>query len=116
LSGRQPVVSNGVATRLEYGVPYHGRRLDQLCRYRRDVGEIRTTVDATGRAFIDLAPAGGEIRDSVALDELEEADRVPALSSIVLHFDFYGRLARIEVTGSADSVLPPALLETAERA
>jgi hypothetical protein len=79
------------------------------------VGEIRTTVDATGRATIDLVTRG-EIRDSVALDELEEADRVPALSSIVLHFDFYGRLARIEVTGSADSVLPPALLETAERA
>jgi hypothetical protein len=50
----------------------------------------------------------------VALDELEEADRVPALSSIVLHFDFYGRLARIEVTGSADSVLPPSLLDAAE--
>jgi hypothetical protein len=80
------------------------------------VGEIRTTVDAAGRAYIDLATeSGGEIRDSVALDGLEEADRVPALSSIVLHFDFYGRLARIEVTGSADSVLPPVVLEAAER-
>ena len=79
------------------------------------MAEIRTTVDAGGRAYIDLA-AGGEIRDSVALDELEAADSVPALGSIVLHFDFYGRLARIEVTGSADSVLPPALLEAAERA
>jgi hypothetical protein len=29
----------------------------------------------------------------------------------VLHFDFYGRLAGIEITDSADSVLPPALLE-----
>ena len=78
--------------------------------------EIRTTVDASGRAYIDLATgSGGEIRDSVALDDHEEADRVPALSSIVLHFDFYGRLARIEVTGSADSVLPPALMESAER-
>lgn len=80
------------------------------------MGQIRTTVEATGRAYIDLATgSGGEIRDSVALDELEAADSVPALSSIVLHFDFYGRLARIEVTGSADSVLPPALLESAER-
>ncbi len=80
------------------------------------MGEIRTTVDATGRAYIDLATeSGGEIRDSVALDDHDEADRVPALGSIVLHFDFYGRLARIEVTGSADSVLPPALLESAER-
>ncbi len=80
------------------------------------MSEIRTTVDATGRAYIDLATgSGGEIRDSVALDELEAADGVPALSSIVLHFDFYGRLAGIEVTSSADSVLPPALLETAAR-
>jgi hypothetical protein len=59
---------------------------------------------------------GGEIRESVALDELEAAERVPALASLVLHFDFYGRLARIEVTDSAGSVLPPALLDAAERA
>ena len=50
----------------------------------------------------------------MALDELEDAARIPALESIVLHFDFYGRLAGIEVTGSADSVLPPALLDAAE--
>jgi hypothetical protein len=78
------------------------------------MSEIRTTVDASGGAYIDLGCAG-EIRDSVALDELEAADGVPALGSIVLHFDFYGRLAGIEVTGSADSVLPPALVEAAER-
>ena len=78
--------------------------------------EIRTSVDAAGRAYIDLATeGGGEIRDSVALGELEAADRVPALGSIVLHFDFYGRLARIEVTGSAESVLPPALLDADDR-
>lgn len=77
---------------------------------------IRTTVDPTGRAYIDLATgSGGEIRDRVALDELEDADRIPALDSIVLQFDFYGRLAGIEVTGSADSVLPPALLDAADR-
>jgi hypothetical protein len=74
---------------------------------------IRTTVDASGRAHIELA--SGEIRDSVALDELEEADRIPALSSMILHFDFYGRLAAIEVTGSAESVLPPALYDAADR-
>jgi hypothetical protein len=80
------------------------------------MAEIRTTVDGAGRAYIDLAAeSGGEIRDSVALDEIEEADRVPALGSLVLHFDFYGRLARIEVTDSAASVLPPALLDAAER-
>ena len=78
--------------------------------------EIQATVDASGRAYIDLATgSGGEIRDSVALDELEEADRVPALGAIVLHFDFYGRLAGIEVTDSAESVLPPALFDAAER-
>lgn len=79
--------------------------------------EIRVTREASGGAVLDLAgPGGGEIRDSVALDQLEEADRVPALGSLVLHFDFYGRLARIEVTDSAGSVLPPALLDAAEDA
>jgi hypothetical protein len=77
---------------------------------------IRTTLDATGRAYVDLAGGtGGEIRESVALDELEAADGIPALGSLVLHFDFYGRLAAIEVTGSADSALPPELLAAAER-
>ena len=80
------------------------------------MAEIRATVDEGGGAVLDLAGAGGgEIRDSVALDELEAADRVPALGSIVLHFDFYGRLARLEVTDSAGSVLPPALLDAAEK-
>jgi hypothetical protein len=75
--------------------------------------EIAATVDASGRAILDLAgESGGEIRDSVALDELEAADRVPALGSLVLHFDFYGRLARIEVTDAADSVLPPAVIDS----
>lgn len=78
------------------------------------MADIRTTVEASGRAYIDLA-AGGEVRDSVPLDELEEADRIPALGSLVLHFDFYGRLAGIEVTESAASVLPPALLDAAEQ-
>jgi hypothetical protein len=72
---------------------------------------MRITRDATGGAYISLAE--GEIRDSVALDELEDAARIPALESLVLHFDFYGRLAGIEVTGSADSALPPGLLEQA---
>ena len=73
------------------------------------------TLDDAGGAMIDLAgPGGGEIRDSIALDELDEG--VPALGSLVLHFDFYGRLARIEVTDAAGSVLPPALLDAAEPA
>ena len=75
---------------------------------------MRATVEADGRAVLDLA-GGGEIRDSIALDELEAAERVPALGSLVLHFDFYGRLAQIEVTDSAESVLPPALLDAADK-
>lgn len=78
--------------------------------------EITATVEGSGRAVLDLAgEGGGEVRDSIALDELEAADRVPALGSLVLHFDFYGRLARIEVTDSASSVLPPAVLDAADQ-
>jgi hypothetical protein len=73
------------------------------------MSEIRTTVDESGSAYIDLG-AVGEIRNSVALSEHEAVERIPALESIVLHFDFYGRLAAIEITDSAASVLPPALL------
>jgi hypothetical protein len=77
------------------------------------MAEIRVTVDDAGGAVIDLAgEGGGEIRDSVALEELDEG--VPALGSLVLHFDFYGRLARIEVTHSAGSVLPPSLIDAAQ--
>jgi hypothetical protein len=80
------------------------------------VAEIHLTVAESGRAYVDLAAgSGGEIRDTVALDELEDADRGAALGSIVLHFDFYGRLAAVEVTESAASVLPPALLDAAQR-
>ena len=68
---------------------------------------IRLNVEANGRAVIDLG-SEGEVRESISL---EDVDGPPALGSLVLHFDFYGRLARIEVTDSADSVLPPALLE-----
>jgi hypothetical protein len=74
-----------------------------------DVAEIRATMDDAGGAVLELG--GGEIRDAVALDELEAAERVPALGSLVLHFDFYGRLARIEVTDSVGSVLPPGLAD-----
>jgi hypothetical protein len=77
------------------------------------VPEIAMTVDGAGRAYLDLAAgSGGEIRHAVALDDLAD-DRVPALGSIVLHFDYFGRLAGIEVTASADSVLPPALVDAA---
>ena len=40
------------------------------------------TADESGRAYIDLAArSGGEIRNSVALDELEDGGGVPALAS-----------------------------------
>jgi hypothetical protein len=79
------------------------------------MAEIKVTLEDSGRAYIDLAAgSGGEIRHSVALDELEQAERVPALRALVLHFDMYGRLAGVEVTDAAASALPPALLDAAE--
>jgi hypothetical protein len=75
------------------------------------MAEISVKVDDSGGAYISLAE--GEVRDSVQLDELEDAGRLAALESLVLHFDFYGRLIGIEVTSSADSALPPALIDQA---
>jgi hypothetical protein len=75
------------------------------------MAEISVTVEDSGRAYIALAD--GEVRDSVGLDELEDADRIVALESMVLHFDFYGRLIGIEVTSSSGSALPPGLLDQA---
>ena len=72
---------------------------------------LRIDKDEGGGAIVRLSD--GEIRDSVALDELEDADRIAALESLVLHFDFYGRLIAIEATSSADSAFPPGLLDDA---
>ncbi len=77
------------------------------------MAEIGITVDGAGRAYLRLSDAA--VRDSVALGELDQADSIPALGEIVLDFDHYGRLAGIEIAGSADSALPPALLDAAER-
>jgi hypothetical protein len=74
--------------------------------------EIPLTTAPGGRAYLRLGDA--EVRDSVDLSEHEEADRIPTLDSLVLHFDFYGRLTAIEVTSAAGSVLPPALLDGAD--
>jgi hypothetical protein len=68
---------------------------------------VHTTAD--GRAYLKLGD--GEVRDSVVLGEHDQADRIPALDSLVLHFDFYGRRTAIEVTGAAASVLPPGLVD-----
>ena len=77
------------------------------------MAEVKITLEDTGRAYLSLASA--EVRDSVALEGLGEADSIPALSTIVLDFDHYGRLVGIEIIASADSALPPALLDQAER-
>jgi hypothetical protein len=79
------------------------------------MADITVTLDGAGRAHLRLADDTGEVRDTVALDQLEEANAVPALEALVLEFDFYGRLVGIQVTDSAASVLPPALLDAAER-
>ena len=76
------------------------------------MAEVSITTAPGGRAYIALGDA--EVRDSVDLSEHEEADRIPALDSLVLHFDHYGRLTAIEISGAAGSVLPPALLEAAD--
>ncbi len=76
------------------------------------MAEIPVTIAPGGRAYLTLGDA--EIRDSVDLSEHVEADRIPTLDSLVLHFDHYGRLTAIEVTSAAGSVLPPALLDSAE--
>jgi hypothetical protein len=74
--------------------------------------EIDVSQSPGGKAFITLG--SGEGRDSVDLSEHAEADRIPTLDSLVLHFDFYGRLTAIEVSSAVGSVLPPELIEQAE--
>ena len=72
------------------------------------------TVTTEGAAYVALVVgAPPEVRDSVALDELEAADAIPALDGIVLDFDHYGRVVGLRVTGAADSVLAPSLIESA---
>jgi hypothetical protein len=79
------------------------------------MAEIRVTLSETGEAYVGLAgPDPPEVRESVALDGLEEAEGLPALESLVLDFDFYGRLVGLRVTSAASSALAPALLDAAE--
>jgi uncharacterized protein YuzE len=80
------------------------------------MAEIPVTLGASGEAYAALAgDRRPEVRDSVALDALAEAEAIPALDSLVLDFDHYGRLVGIEVVRSAESVLAPALIAAAER-
>jgi hypothetical protein len=79
------------------------------------MAEITVTLEASGGAYVMLLVGDPpEVRDSVALDELEAAEGIPALDSLVLDFDHYGRLVGLRVTGAAGSVLAPSLLESAE--
>jgi HEAT repeat protein len=79
------------------------------------VAEIAVTVEDSGEAYVALVVGRApEVRYSVALDALEEADAIPALEGLVLDFDHYRRLVGLRVTGSADSILAPSLLESAE--
>ncbi|MCW3066924.1 MAG: hypothetical protein JWN32_4096 [Solirubrobacterales bacterium] len=80
------------------------------------MAEIKITLDDAGRAYVSLSPSTTSgVRVSVALDGLEQADAIPALGVIALDFDHYRRLVGIEIQSAADSVLPPALLDDAER-
>lgn len=81
------------------------------------MAEIKVVVERTGEAYVALVLGPPpEVRDSVALGALEEADSIPALDSLVLDFDHYGRVVGLRVTAAAHSVLAPSLLETAEPA
>jgi uncharacterized protein YuzE len=79
------------------------------------MADVRVTLGADGEAYVDLSGgARPEVRHSVALDGLEDSEAVPALGSIVLDFDHYGRLVGIEVWRAAESVLAPGLIDGAE--
>ena len=78
------------------------------------MAEIAVTVQASGEAYVALVVGDPpEVRDSVALDELEAADAIPALDGLALDFDHYGRLVGLRVTGAVESILAPSLLEGA---
>jgi hypothetical protein len=80
------------------------------------MAEITVALEEAGEAYVALVVgATPEVRDSVALDALEEADTIPALDRLVLDFDHYGRLVGLRITGSVDSILAPSLLESAKR-
>lgn len=79
------------------------------------MAEIAVTVEPSGDAYVRLVVGDPpEVRDSVALGALDEADRIPALDGLELDFDFYGRLVGVRISGSADSILAPSLLEAAQ--
>jgi hypothetical protein len=83
--------------------------------YTARMPDIAVTLNEAGEAYVALVTGRPpEVRHSVALDALEEADTIPALEGLVLDFDYYGRVVGLRVTSAADSVLAPSLLEAAE--
>jgi hypothetical protein len=80
------------------------------------MADIEVSVGPAGEAYVTLVVGRPpEVRDSVALDALDEAGSIPALDRLVLDFDHYGRVVGLRVTGAADSVLAPSLLDAVER-
>lgn len=77
--------------------------------------DIAVTLNEAGEAYVALVTGRPpEVRHSVELDALEEADTIPALERLVLDFDHYGRVVGLRVTAAADSVLAPSLLQGAD--
>jgi hypothetical protein len=80
------------------------------------MADISVTVEDSGEAYVALLVGDPpEVRDSVALDEHDAADHVPALDGLVLDFDHYGRLVGIRITGGAESILAPSLIDAARK-
>jgi hypothetical protein len=52
------------------------------------MAEITVTLGSSGEAYVALVVGAlPEVRDSVALDALDEADTISALDGLVLDFD-----------------------------
>jgi uncharacterized protein YuzE len=80
------------------------------------VPEITVMLEESGEAYVALVVgAPPEVRDSIALDTLDAADAIPALDNLVLDFDHYGRVVGLRITGAADSILAPSLLQAAQQ-
>jgi hypothetical protein len=81
------------------------------------MAEIAVTVEDSGEAYVPLVVGDvPEVRETVALDGLDEADRIAALEGLVLEFDHYGRIVGLRITRAADSILSPSLLAAARSA
>jgi hypothetical protein len=81
------------------------------------MSDIEVTVSRSGEAYVALVVGDRpEVRESVALGDLDAAGGIPSLENLVLDFDHYGRVVGLRVTGSADSVLAPSLLALASAA